>query len=209
MLQCEIDLYRRFRHYLMAKELNIWLHHNPYKDKKRAKPHSDAILQQLLQHELNTSETIEIKKNSNGKPYIKQHCFFSHSNSRQLYAYVCSPFFEVSIDVECFDSKRDVMKLAERYYNPKEYNVLKKLPKIEQINKFYQLWTEKEAWCKLEGGNLWGYLNQQPVEKEQLYFSMTTCIKGFAVTVACTEKIDKIRINALGQQQDKNMGQNE
>ena len=70
----------------MVREINIWLNSNPYKNKRQAKPYSDAILQQLLKNSLNTSQPLNIKKNSNGKPFVDEPVFFSHSNCRQLQA---------------------------------------------------------------------------------------------------------------------------
>lgn len=181
----------------MVKEINIWLHNNPYKEKKQAKAHSDAILQQLLQQQLNTSSNIPIKKGSNGKPYTEHPIYFSHSNSQQLYAYVVSDF-EIGLDIEVKKTDRAFLKTAKRYFHPDEYRALKKLDQRQQQQKFYQQWTRKEAWCKFEGGNLWSYLNKLPPADGRIHFCETEVVAGFAVTTACEVPINKIRINSIG-----------
>jgi 4'-phosphopantetheinyl transferase len=182
----------------MGKEINIWLHNNPYREKRRAKAHSDAILQQLLQNALNTSESIDIKKGVNGKPYVDQAVYFSHSNSRQLHAYVIELDFEIGLDIEIKKPDRDFLKTAQRYFHPEEHKRLRSASKDQQMAVFYQQWTQKEAWCKLEGGNLWSYLNKLPSADGRIHFCETEVVEGFAVTVASKHPIDKVRINAIG-----------
>jgi len=184
----------------MVREINIWLNHNPYKDFKQAKPYSDAILQQLLQNALNTSEQLEIKKNENGKPYVDQPVFFSHSNCRQLYAYVIATDHEVGIDVEYHQKDREILKLAQRYFHPEEYQSLCAKAESDRFGYFYTLWTQKEAWCKLNGGNLWSYLKREPGSEAGLSFSHTSLVDQFSVAFATPKKIDKIRINSIGNQ---------
>ena len=188
----------------MSQELKIWLHNNPFDKKIEAKPHSDAILQQLLQNTLNTSKPVKILTNSNGKPFIKEPVFFSHSNSRNLYAYVVSKT-EVSIDIEKIKPQRDVMKLAARFFHPDEYRQMSQLTAENRTQMFYQLWTQKEAWCKLEGGNLWSYLNrsaaaENPTLTQQgslIHLTNITDIDGFACTIASTTEFNHIWINSI------------
>ncbi len=189
----------------MSQDINIWLYNNPYAKKSEAKPHADAILQQLLQNTLNTSQPIKIFKNSNGKPYLKEPVYFSHSNSQNLYAYVISTDSEVAIDVERIKPHRDVMKLVERYFHADEWRKLQQLSDQQRIAQFYQWWTKKEAWCKLEGGKLWSYLSRpvdpnQPIKTEQgAVVNMTSIseIEGFAGTLASTATIKHLWINSI------------
>ncbi len=188
----------------MSLELKIWLHNNPYDLKSEAKPHSDAILQQLLQNKLNTSSQLKIFKNTNGKPYIREPVYFSHSNSRNLYAYILSTQTEVAIDIEWIRPQHDFMKLANRYFHGSETALLSQLSgKIQQL-KFYQMWTQKEAWCKLDGGNLWSYLNR-PISdhqidltnKDKVHLIDIIDIDGFTGTVASRTQINNIWINNI------------
>jgi len=189
----------------MIQDLTIWLHNNPYRKKAEAKPHSDAILQQLLQKALNTSKPVEIFKNNNGKPYLKEPLFFSHSNSQNLYAYVISTVADVAIDVEIIKPHRNVMKLAQRYFHADEAQHLNKETSVHQLKSFYQLWTKKEAWCKLDGGNLWSYLSRSVLinnciknqQGDKIQMTNIADIDGFAGTVASTNQVGHIWINNI------------
>lgn len=189
----------------MIQDLYIWLHNNPFQKKSEAKPHSDAILQQLLQNALNTSHPVKVYQNPNGKPYLQEPLYFSHSNSRNLYAYVLSFEAEVAIDIEAIKKHRDVMKLASRYFHADESQKLNTFSQQEQLSRFYQWWTKKEAWCKLDGGNLWSYLNRSVltdhfIKTQQgnlIEMNNITGIDGFAATVASTSKISRIWMNNI------------
>lgn len=190
----------------MVSELNIWLHNNPHKTKLEAKPHSDAILQQLLQFSLNTSNKVEILTNKNGKPYIEQDISFSHTNSANLYAYVISKNCEVAIDLEQIKSKRNVLNLANRYFATEEFEYLKQKKSNKLQLSFFELWTRKEAWCKLDGGNLWKYLKRSVLNENQMkttngeaiFINDIKSIIGFVGCVASTKKIDRFNLNSIG-----------
>lgn len=190
----------------MASELNVWLHNNPYTQKKEAKPHSDAILQQLLQNTMNTSSEVEILINENGKPYIKGPIFFSHSNSANLYAYVVTEGHEIAIDVEVMKDREKLPKLARRYFHRDEIKYLDQFSGQAYEDHFYQLWTRKEAWCKLDGGTLWSYLHRSVLSGAQLktqqgetiYMQTLPNIKGFACSVAATQVIEDVWLNNIG-----------
>ncbi len=189
----------------MDKDLTIWLYNNPYKNKSEAKPHSDAILQQLLQNTLNTSQPIKIFKNENGKPYVDEPVYFSHTNCHNLYAYVISTHGEVGVDVEFIRPDWDFMRLAGRYFSGDEIELLKSLEPNNKQLKFFQLWTQKEAWCKLDGGNLWAYLKRSVLNHEQLTNQQGTLIhmknnnqiSGFKCATASTYPINHIWINSI------------
>ena len=184
----------------MGNEINIWLNRNPFTDRKRAKPYSDRILQHLLQNALNTSHALSIHKNPNGKPYVKEPIFFSHSNSHQLHAYVISQQHEVAIDVEAFNHKKSIDQLSKRYFAAAEVKELQALRGAEKTQHFFDLWTQKEAWCKLEGGNLWGYLGKNVQENQSFNFYTVNTIKNYAMTLATPGTINKIWINSIGNQ---------
>ncbi len=191
----------------MGREINIWLHNNPYNKKTEAKLHSDAILQQLLQNTLNSSTAVDIYKNTHGKPYLKEPVCFSHSNSKNLHAYVVSSHHEIGIDVEFINRKRNVLKLAQRYFHASEAEYLNRMPKSKIHDHFYVLWSKKEAWCKLEGGTLWSYLKRSVLPDQDIidaqtgqtiYMLADEKVEGFSCAVATTDKIGKLRINVVG-----------
>jgi phosphopantetheinyl transferase len=58
----------------------------------------------------------------------------------------------VGVDLEHSDSRRDVMKLARRFYDPAEVAALEACaPAGEQRSRFYDYWTLKEARVKAQG----------------------------------------------------------
>ncbi|WP_198538198.1 4'-phosphopantetheinyl transferase family protein [Marinicella sediminis] len=171
---------------------------NPFTDKKKAKAHSDAILQQLLKNTLNSSTDLQLHKNQHGKPYVDEPVYFSHSNSQQLYAYVITTRCEVAIDVEWQQPDRPLLDLARRYFSAAEYRDIEATEKSEQAFCFYRHWTQKEAWCKLEGGNLWTYLSKQPPSDQSIYLQEVNNIDGFSACVASSLPFSQVRINALG-----------
>jgi phosphopantetheinyl transferase len=183
----------------MDNEIDIWLNINPYHtDRKRAKAYSDGILQQLLKNTLNCSADLRLKKNHHGKPFVDEPVFFSHSNSRQLYAYVVTTCGEVAIDVEWQRADRPLDTLARRYFHPAEQQVITAVDGAEQVERFYQIWTRKEAWCKLEGGNLWTYLNKNIPMTDSLHLCDIQSIRGFSACLASEQPITRVRINSLG-----------
>lgn len=189
----------------MDMDLTIWLHNNPYQKKSEAKPHSDAILQQLLQNTLNTSKTLTIHKNDQGKPFVKEPVYFSHTNCRNLYAYVLSTSAAVGVDVEYIRPDHAFQKLADRYFSADELASLQLHQHSERRHHFYQLWTLKEAWCKLDGGNLWSYLQRSVLKFTQgtsadgpkRHLKTTTEIAGYACAVASAKPFNRIWINHL------------
>ncbi len=189
----------------MDMDLTIWLHNNPYQNKAEAKPHSDAILQQLLQNTLNTSKTLTIHKNDHGKPFVNEAVYFSHSNCRNLHAYVISTTAEVGVDVEYMRPNHAFQKLADRYFSHDELAAMQPLAAAARRSMFYQLWTLKEAWCKLDGGNLWSYLNRsvlglaqgQSAVMPDKHIKTTQDIAGYACAVACAQPFNRIWINHL------------
>ena len=183
----------------MDHEINIWLNNNPHRDRHQAKAYSDAILQQLLKDTLNCSADLTMHKNQNGKPYVKEPVYFSHSNSRQLYAYVVTTAGEVAIDVEWQRPDHAYLKLSQRYFTAAEQQYISSGHPDTQADRFYRLWTRKEAWCKLEGGNLWSYLGKAIPNTDGLYFHDLTGIRGFAACLASDQPITGCRINSLGQ----------
>jgi hypothetical protein len=107
---------------------------------------------------------LEWSTNPLGKPFIKNikvMTNWSHSHGRLVLALAScdSASCEVGIDLE-FHKKRDIQKLAERFYNPLECKDL-------QIPEFYRLWARKEALYKCRGGDFFGTLRADTRESWQ------------------------------------------
>ena len=77
-------------------------------------------------------------------------CFnLSHSGDRLVLAVCRHP--NVGIDIENTGRRRRVEKIADRYFAPAEIDALLTLPEARQLERFYDLWTLKEAYIKARG----------------------------------------------------------
>lgn len=98
----------------------------------------------------------EIQATAHGKPELvagqsnRPLCFnLSHSADCMVLA-VCR-YPQIGIDLEYAGRKRRVERIAERYFAPTEVNALLALPEAQQLERFYDLWTLKEAYIKARG----------------------------------------------------------
>ena len=101
----------------------------------------------------------KFNENSHGKPTIdpsQQQCplFFniSHSSGRIVLAIGKLNF--IGVDIERNDKSRRMLQIANRYFSKDELEALKALPAAEQLVRFYDLWTLKEAYIKARGVGL-------------------------------------------------------
>lgn len=91
--------------------------------------------------------------NRYGKPEIPSLQFnLSHSKNHFLIAITLSK--RVGVDLEILSKERSFLKIAERYFSSSEFSALKNLSGQEQLQRFYQGWTYKEALIKAMGKGL-------------------------------------------------------
>ena len=105
------------------------------------KPESIAAATELLNMGVEN-----LRYEENGKP-IADNCFVSISHSGNMVA-VCTSENPIGIDIELIDEKRNLEKLSNRVFCGKELETFKNNPTPEQ---FYEIWTQKEAYSKIEG----------------------------------------------------------
>jgi 4'-phosphopantetheinyl transferase len=86
----------------------------------------------------------------------------SHSHEHVLYAFAWGR--EVGVDVECIREHVDVLKLAARFFAPREASALRERPPEERRRLFFTLWVCREACLKAWGIGLTVPLNQLEVE---------------------------------------------
>lgn len=101
-------------------------------------------------------EDLEFKYGPYGKPLLAgkfestDTCFnMSHSHGLALYAITSGR--AVGVDIEKVRLDLDCIKIAERYFSPQEVNALRRLPKDQQRQGFFNCWTRKEAYLKAKG----------------------------------------------------------
>lgn len=124
-------------------ETLLYIIKNPKKEKHEQYKHK-CIKDYSLYIQYN--KDIEILKNENGKPYIKDNPFyFNISHSHDYYLIVCS-CFPIGIDIEK-RKERNYRLLAKRYYTSSEQEYVDKNGK----QGFFDIWSMKESYTKYLG----------------------------------------------------------
>ncbi len=90
-----------------------------------------------------------LRYSDNGKP-LADNCFVSISHSGDVVAVVKSDV-PVGIDAEKLDTERDFKRLSKRFFSPAEQEYFLKR---ESAERFYEIWTRKESYCKISGEGL-------------------------------------------------------
>lgn len=109
--------------------------------------------------------------NSFGKPSIsRSHLLgspmeFSLSHTRGFVACAVAPV-RIGIDVEWLDRKVEVKDIVEHHFNASEASSLNGLPAEERRDRFFQLWTLKEAFFKALGCGISGHLDTAAFDLE-------------------------------------------
>lgn len=115
-----------------------------------------------------TINTLDFEKTSNGKPFLKNypdfHFNISHSNNLIAIAIDNS---QIGIDIEKI---REVnLKLANRHFCENEINFIN-----SNNERFFEIWTKKEAYLKQTGKGIIGNLNKFDVTTPPISESLTT-----------------------------------
>jgi 4'-phosphopantetheinyl transferase len=76
---------------------------------------------------------------------------FNLSHTDAMLALAVSRTHAVGVDVEAVTRKVELLALAKRYFAAREYEELQELDTTEQRERFFALWTLKEAWLKACG----------------------------------------------------------
>ena len=97
--------------------------------------------------------------NQYGKPSIQQPDVhlplqFNLSHTEQMTVMAVALNSEVGVDIEYLHRRGKTVELAERYFSPSEVKQLLDLPKKRQRQRFFELWTLKEAYIKACGMGL-------------------------------------------------------
>jgi 4'-phosphopantetheinyl transferase len=94
-----------------------------------------------------------IRYTEKGKPFVEGGPFFSVSHSGDYAAAVVSQSARVGIDMENTENMRggNFSALAKRAFHPEELAYFAEKPERER---FYEIWTQKEAFVKMKGEGL-------------------------------------------------------
>ena len=110
-------------------------------------------------------DQITLARETHGRPYLAlsgqdQPLQFSLSYTDGLVAAAVVAEGRVGIDVEYISRDTDCLEIAHKYFSPCEYTELEQLPEIQMKERFFELWTLKEAYVKAQGLGLSLALNE-------------------------------------------------
>ncbi len=92
-----------------------------------------------------------------GKPYLidpPRDLRFSMTHTRGMVAVAVTEGVEIGVDVEPANRRAESMKLADRFFAPKEAAMLRALEGDARREAFFAIWTLKEAVVKATGEGL-------------------------------------------------------
>ena len=93
-----------------------------------------------------------------GKPELREpadaNLHFNVTHSHGLVMYAVTHRCPVGVDVEHLRPMSDYLGLAERYFSPREFEILRNLPAEHRARAFFHAWTRKEAFLKARGVGL-------------------------------------------------------
>lgn len=87
-------------------------------------------------------------------PSICAEFSFNLSHTNNVIVCAVSVLGNVGIDVEFVRNDRQVVGISDRFFSPKEVDLMRSLREHEKSILFYRLWTLKEAFVKAEGRGL-------------------------------------------------------
>ena len=137
---------------LARGEVTIWLSDGA------AAGDSETFLRTLLSRFTGIDGAeLEIARGEQGKPFLvnaPQPLQFSLSHSGDRLVLALARDASVGVDLEVHDPQRQVMPLARRFFSRVEHEDLDALVEEARRQRFYDLWTLKEARVKALGGSL-------------------------------------------------------
>src|SRR5690606_20730670 len=107
-----------------------------------------TVLADCLEH--SDPAALQFRRLPQGKPELagadsgKLHFNLSHTDA--LLVLAVSRSHVVGVDVEAITRKVELLALAQRYFAAHEYEELREMDDGAQRERFFALWTLKEAW---------------------------------------------------------------
>ena len=114
---------------------------------------------------------------------MADNCFVSISHSGDMVA-VCTSENPIGIDIEKIDTKRNLEKLSKRVFKGQELEAFEQNPTPEQ---FYEIWTKKEAYSKIDGQGVNEIMKGFDIFDLQNYEFHTEIINDYVLSIC--EKI--------------------
>ena len=120
-----------------------------------------ALLRLILAAKLNMEPSdLSIIKGSNNKPVLSSNqAYFNLSHTRDAFAFAVSRDFHVGIDLEKVRQSINIHPILEKFFSTKEQEYILETA-TKTFNRFFLLWTRKEALLKALGTGIINNLNQ-------------------------------------------------
>lgn len=149
--------YKKILKYVSEYRRNKSERYNCYQDRVLSVIAEFSLVYLMKKYFYLNSESYTILRQDRGKPYFAEKGMpkFNMSHTRNLVTVLVSDT-EIGIDVEnikneTVDSIKRIMKFA---FTSDECNYIE-AGKDDQIRRFYNIWTSREAYSKMTGQGLW------------------------------------------------------
>ena len=149
---------------------------------------SYAFVKQKIAEKFNIDSTdIEIARDENGKPFIKnlKGVFFNISNSKELQAVAISDS-PVGVDIE--KVRKANLSVAKRFCK-EEYEYV---TRENSENRLFEVWTKKEAYLKYLGVGIKGGLDKFNVFNTNKKIK-TVALDGYILSYCCEKDMEIIK----------------
>ncbi|AFY54564.1 phosphopantetheine--protein transferase [Rivularia sp. PCC 7116] len=146
---------------ILGRYLNIEPSKIKFGYEAHGKPFLDGITEQQwnsshcdVRKQSHNSDLLQVAKSSSESNFNNKNLNFNVSHSENFALYAIGLNNSIGVDLECINSKTDVVSLAQRFFSPREFAVIESAPQEQQQQLFFRYWTCKEAYLKATGTGL-------------------------------------------------------
>ncbi|MBD2355301.1 4'-phosphopantetheinyl transferase superfamily protein [Tolypothrix sp. FACHB-123] len=123
-----------------------------------------------------TAKEVQFDYEPRGKPFLASKfaasgIAFNLSHSQNLALCAVSKNRQIGIDLEYIRPMSDLESLAQRFFLPREYELVRSLPNEQKSSVFFRYWTCKEAYLKATGEGI------AQLEKVEIFLTPTQAAK--------------------------------
>lgn len=144
-----------YRDWLSPDETARWVRFRREEDRRRYLLARGLVRGVLSDYTQQPPEALAFDVQAQGKPVLRTApgLHFNLSHTRGLVALAVCREAELGVDVEAIDPSLDPLRLAARHFSPRERETLA-AAEAAQYERFFEVWTLKEAWLKALGCGL-------------------------------------------------------
>jgi 4'-phosphopantetheinyl transferase len=145
---------------------------------------SHGFLRYILSKKLNLNPVeIIFKVDKNKKPgLIGDSYYFNLTHSREAFSFAVSKQFYVGIDIEDTDQDIDILPIINSYFGKEEKEFILETEN-EKLDRFFLLWTRKEALLKAVGTGIVSDLTQISLSGKRNEINKSIFLKDICYTI--------------------------